>query len=70
MVLREPIVLASASPRRQELLGFYGIPFEVVPSGAEEDATGSGQEQHQGKCQGQDLFHGFRLLFWMMYRTR
>jgi len=45
MALTQPMILASASPRRQELLGFYGIPFEVVPSGAEEDATGSGQEQ-------------------------
>lgn len=45
MDLREPIVLASASPRRQELLGFYGIPFEVIPSGADEDATGDGKAQ-------------------------
>ncbi len=40
-----PMVLASASPRRQELLGFYGIPFEVVPSGADEAAEGPGHEQ-------------------------
>ena len=45
MALTAPVILASASPRRQELLGYYGIPFEVVPSGAEEDATGSGEEQ-------------------------
>ncbi len=45
MELREPMVLASASPRRQELLGFYGIPFEVIPSGADEDAAGDGREQ-------------------------
>ena len=45
MELTAPVILASASPRRQELLGYYGIPFEVVPSGAEEDATGSGEEQ-------------------------
>ncbi|MBP3650131.1 MAG: septum formation protein Maf [Clostridia bacterium] len=45
MDMTQPMILASASPRRQELLGFYGIPFEVVPSGAEEDATGSGQER-------------------------
>ena len=45
MALTQPMILASASPRRQELLGFYGIPFEVVPSGAEEDATGTGEEQ-------------------------
>ncbi len=47
MELTQPMVLASASPRRQELLGFYGIPFEVVPSGADEDAIGTGQEQVQ-----------------------
>lgn len=41
----QPMILASASPRRQELLGFYGIPFEVVPSGADENAAGSGEEQ-------------------------
>lgn len=40
-----PMILASASPRRQELLGFYGIPFEVSPSGADEDARGTGIEQ-------------------------
>lgn len=30
------IVLASASPRRRELLGLLGLPFEVVPSAYEE----------------------------------
>ena len=45
MEWNRPLILASASPRRQELLGFYGIPFEVIPSGAEEDASGSGEEQ-------------------------
>jgi septum formation protein len=30
------IILASASPRRRELLGFLGIPFEVVASAYEE----------------------------------
>ena len=43
--LTQPMVLASASPRRQELLGFYGIPFEVVPSCADEEAFGTGKEQ-------------------------
>ena len=45
MEWNRPLILASASPRRQDLLGFYGIPFEVIPSGAEEDASGSGEEQ-------------------------
>ncbi|MBE5801487.1 MAG: septum formation protein Maf [Clostridiales bacterium] len=44
-LLKEPMVLASASPRRQELLAHYGIPFEVIPSAADEDATGSGAER-------------------------
>ena len=47
MTLTQPMVLASASPRRQELLGFYGIPFQVVPSGADENASGTGREQVQ-----------------------
>lgn len=32
------LVLASASPRRRELLARLGLPFVVVPSGADEDA--------------------------------
>lgn len=32
----EQIILASASPRRQQLLNQIGIEFEVVPSGIEE----------------------------------
>jgi septum formation protein len=32
----ESIILASASPRRRELLASAGIPFEVIPSGIEE----------------------------------
>ena len=31
-----PLVLASASPRRRELLAALGLPFEVVPSGTDE----------------------------------
>jgi septum formation protein len=30
------LILASASPRRRELLGRLGLPFDVWPSGAEE----------------------------------
>lgn len=32
----EPLILASASPRRRELLNSLNIPFEVVPSSYEE----------------------------------
>ncbi len=42
----EPIVLASQSPRRRELLGLYGIPFVVDPSQADEDhVEGTGAER-------------------------
>ncbi len=44
----EPIVLASQSPRRKELLALYGLPFVVDPSRADEDhVTGSGAERVQ-----------------------
>jgi septum formation protein len=33
-----PLVLASASPRRRELLARFGIPFEVAPSDVDEEA--------------------------------
>lgn len=33
------IVLASASPRRKELLGQMGLTFEVIPSDADENVT-------------------------------
>jgi septum formation protein len=40
-----PLILASASPRRRELLSFFGLPFEIVPSQGPEDALGAGREQ-------------------------
>ena len=44
--ISQPLVLASASPRRLELLSLLGIPFEVIPSRAEEnDVSGSGRER-------------------------
>jgi septum formation protein len=39
------LILASGSPRRRELLAYLGIPFAVVPSEAEENASGSGLER-------------------------
>jgi septum formation protein len=33
------LILASASPRRKELLGRLGVPFEIWPSGIEERLT-------------------------------
>lgn len=38
---RIPFILASASPRRQELLHKAGYRFEVVPSGVDEEAFGT-----------------------------
>ncbi len=42
-----PLLLASGSPRRRELLSLYGIPFTVLPSQAEERATGPGEQRVQ-----------------------
>ena len=38
--MNEPLILASASPRRRELVGFMGIPFEVITADAEETTHG------------------------------
>jgi len=32
----DPVILASASPRRRELIAILGVPFEVVPSAYDE----------------------------------
>jgi septum formation protein len=36
LTLRLQLILASASPRRKELLSIFGIPFTVLPSGIDE----------------------------------
>lgn len=51
----KPLILASQSPRRRELLALYGVPFEVEPSLADESqVTGAGAERvrqlAQTKC--------------------
>ena len=51
----QPIVLASQSPRRKELISLYGIPFVVDPSQADEEhVEGTGaqrvQKLAQAKC--------------------
>jgi septum formation protein len=43
-VSRDPIVLASGSPRRRELLADLGLDFEVVPSRAEEPVPNPGEQ--------------------------
>lgn len=35
-MIRPPVILASASPRRRELLTLIGIPHEVIPSNIDE----------------------------------
>ncbi len=37
-----PLVLASSSPRRRDLLSGLGLPFEVIPSGIDEPVDPSG----------------------------
>ena len=52
MSTMEPIILASQSPRRRELLSLYGLPFVVDPSQADEDhVTGSGAERVKALAQ-------------------
>ncbi len=52
---RARLILASGSPRRRELLAFFGLPFTVIPSEAEENASGSGAARVQAlarlKCE-------------------
>ncbi|MEQ9103677.1 MAG: Maf family protein [Rhodothermales bacterium] len=36
MILSTPFILASASPRRRDLLRVFGFPFEVIPSSTAE----------------------------------
>lgn len=45
-----PIVLASTSPRRRELLGLCGFPFDIVPSPAAEPAPDAGETAGQYAC--------------------
>ncbi|MBE5787342.1 MAG: septum formation inhibitor Maf [Clostridiales bacterium] len=40
----QPFILASASPRRRELVGYMGIPFEVIVAEAEEIKAGGPEE--------------------------
>lgn len=39
--MNEPLILASSSPRRRELVGYMGISFEVITADAEETAQGA-----------------------------
>jgi len=55
------LVLASGSPRRRELLAYFGIPFAVVPSDAEENASGTGLERVSvlARLKGEDVFQTY-----------
>ena len=37
----QSLILASASPRRRELVGYMGVPFEVICADAEEVKEGA-----------------------------
>jgi len=52
------IILASASPRRRELMAYFGIPFAIIPSTIPENAQGSGTEQVRvlARSKGMDVF--------------
>jgi septum formation protein len=52
------IILASSSPRRRELMAYFGVPFAIVASGASEDAGGSAAEQVRtlARRKGLDVF--------------
>ena len=41
--MAQTLILASSSPRRRELMGYTGIPFEVITADAEELKTGEPQ---------------------------
>ena len=43
--LDQPLLLASASPRRRELFGYTGIPFDAVSLDVDETCQGSGRER-------------------------
>lgn len=48
----QPMILASQSPRRRELLSLYGIPFDTEPSLADEEhVSGDGRERVQALAQ-------------------
>lgn len=52
------IILASASPRRRELMAYFGIPFAILPSTVPENAQGTGLQQVRELAmqKGRDVF--------------
>lgn len=49
MTLPEPLLLASASPRRRQILALLGLPYDVSVSPVDEEAL---QRQYQGPNEG------------------
>jgi MAF protein len=49
-----PLILASASPRRRELLAHLGVPFEVAVSGVDEELHENGRPEAQARRLAQD----------------
>lgn len=43
----KPVILASGSPRRKELLGLLGFPFEVIPSQVSENLAVGDMDRKQ-----------------------
>jgi septum formation protein len=60
-VSKARLILASGSPRRRELLAYFGLPFAVVPSGAEENAVGPCRERVAAlaRMKGEDVFEKY-----------
>jgi len=54
-----PLILASGSPRRRELLGRFGVPFTVIASGVDEtpptDATPPEVAEHLARLKARDV---------------
>ena len=50
-----PVILASASPRRREILSSLGVAIEVQPSRADEAALDSGERSKLGRCENQPI---------------
>jgi len=43
----KPVILASGSPRRKELLGLLGFPFKIIPSRVSEDLAVGDMDRKQ-----------------------
>ena len=61
MLSKARIILASASPRRRELMAYFVVPFTVIPSAAEENAEGTAAEQAQklARDKGAEVFRRY-----------